>query len=228
MQKQFPTAFLKGVHEAAIPHGRSIAIPAAPVQPSISARRPTGVIPTTCKDKNRRGLYVYWKRGVPYPSFMAFDSSKRETCTVTRTRTTTPLQALVTLNDPVYAEAGRHLGKRLLKEGGKDDKSRIAYGFKLVASRDPDSREVDVLNKLLADLRKVYSEDEKAAKEVLGLVAPKKSSSSRSRGRSRTAVKKPEEKPKKQGKDEPKPAEAAAWAQMGCTLLNLEAAIRRG
>ena len=179
-------------------------------------------------DKYRRGLYIYWKRGVPYPSFMAFDSSKRETCTVTRSNTTTPLQALVTLNDPVYAEAGRHLGKRLLKEGGKDDKSRIAYGFKLVASRDPDMREVEILNKLLGELRKVYSSDEKAAKEVLGIAEPKKPSSGRSRGRSRTKSKAPEKKPTKKGKDEPKPAEAAAWAQMGCTLLNLEAAIRRG
>ena len=179
-------------------------------------------------DKYRRGLYTYWKRGVPYPSFMAFDSSKRETCTVTRSNTTTPLQALVTLNDPVYAEAGRHLGKRLLKEGGKDDKSRIAFGFKLVASRDPDRREVDILNKLLGDLRKVYSSDENAAKEVLGLAEPKKSSGGRSSGRSRTATKTLEKKPAKKGKDEPKPAEAAAWAQMGCTLLNLEAAIRRG
>jgi len=179
-------------------------------------------------DKYRRGLYVYWKRGVPYPSFMAFDASKRETCTVTRTSTTTPLQALVTLNDPVYAEAGRHLGQRLLKEGGKDDKSRIAYGFKLVASRNPEVREVELLNKLLGQLRKEYEGDETAAKKVLGLIKEKKPSSSRSRGRSRTPTKAPEPPPKKKGKNEPKPAEAAAWAQMGCTLLNLEAAIRRG
>jgi hypothetical protein len=89
-------------------------------------------------------------------------------------------------------------------------------------------REVEILNKLLGELRKVYSSDEKAAKEVLGIAEPKKSSSGRSRGRSRTKNKAPEKKPTKKGKDEPKPAEAAAWAQMGCTLLNLEAAIRRG
>jgi len=182
-------------------------------------------------DKYRRGLYVYWKRGVPYPSMMAFDASKRETCTVTRTSTTTPLQALVTLNDPVYAEAGRHLGKRLLKEGGKDDQSRIRYGFELVASRSPDARELKVLTKLLADLRKVYKDDEKAAKEALGLVEAKTSSKGRSRGRSRPSTKpaaKPAKKATKNGADEPKPFEAAAWAQIGSTLLNLEAAIRRG
>ncbi|MFT4515119.1 MAG: mono/diheme cytochrome c family protein [Planctomycetota bacterium] len=180
-------------------------------------------------DKYRRGLYVYWKRGVPYPSFMAFDSSKRETCVVSRTNTTTPLQALVTLNDPVYAEAGRHLGKRLLKEGGKDDKSRIAYGFQLVASRNPDMRELEILTKLLGELRKEYEGDEKAAKEVLGLIKKKKPTSSRGRSRGRPTptpeVKKPTPKP---DKNAPKPAEAAAWALMGCTLLNLEAAVRRG
>tara|TARA_R110002072_G_scaffold67163_3_gene165108 strand:- start:118036 stop:122388 length:4353 start_codon:yes stop_codon:yes gene_type:complete len=180
-------------------------------------------------DKYRRGLYVYWKRGVPYPSFMAFDSSKRETCTVTRSNTTTPLQALVTLNDPVYAEAGRHLGKRLLKEGGKDDKARIAYGFRLVASRSPEMRELEILNKLLGDFRKEYEGNEKAAKQVLGLIKKKPAkSSSNSRGRSRTPTPEPKKPVAKPDKNAPKPAEAAAWAQMGCTLLNLEAAVRRG
>jgi len=179
-------------------------------------------------EKYRRGLYVYWKRGVPYPSFMAFDASKRETCTVTRTRTTTPLQALVTLNDPVYAEAGRHLGQRLLKDGGDDDKARIAFGFKLVASRAPQPKEVEILAKLLDELRKHYKENEKDAKSVLGLEEKKPS---RSRGRSRSAPPPPKPEPKrptKKGKKDVPPAEAAAWAQLGCTLLNLEAAIRRG
>ncbi len=178
-------------------------------------------------DKYRRGLYVYWKRGVPYPSFMAFDSSKRETCVVTRTNTTTPLQALVTLNDPVYAEAGRHLGKRLLQEGGEDDKSRIAYGFSLVASRNPEMRELEILTKLLGELRKEYEGNEKAAKEVLGLIEKKPTSSSRSRGRP-SPTPEPKKATPKPDKNAPKPAEAAAWAQMGCTLLNLEAAVRRG
>ncbi len=182
-------------------------------------------------DQHRRGLYVYWKRGVPYPSFMAFDASKRETCTVTRTRTTTPLQALVTLNDPVYTEAGRHLGARLLKDGGEDDKSRIAFGFKLVASRVPEQKEVEVLSKLLGDLRKHYKDNESDAKAVLGLEEKKTSSRGRGRSsRSRSASPPTQAQPKPTGKGEPRvpPDEAAAWAQLGCTLLNLEAAIRRG
>lgn len=198
-------------------------------------------------DKYRRGLYVYWKRGVPYPSFMAFDASKRETCTVSRNNTTTPLQALITLNDPVYAEAGRHLGARICKDGGEDDKARITFGFRLVTSRNPELRELDILSKLLGNLRTAYEADEKAARQVLGL-AEKKASDDRSAqaGSAANSAKpskpanpsKPDEpsKPAEQtkahptnaSKNLPKPAEAAAWAQLGCTLLNLEAAIRRG
>jgi hypothetical protein len=179
-------------------------------------------------DQHRRGLYVYWKRGVPYPSFMAFDASKRETCTVTRTRTTTPLQALVTLNDPVYVEAGRHLGARLLKDGGDDDRSRIAFGFKLVASRAPEPKEVEVLSKLLGDLRKHYKEHEEDAKAALGLAEEKAPPRGRRRSSSK-AAEKPARKPSRgKGEADVPPQEAAAWAQLGSTLLNLEAAIRRG
>ncbi len=151
----------------------------------------------------RRGLYVYWKRGVPYPSFTAFDAPKRETCAVTRARTTTPLQALVLLNDPVYVEAGRGLGLRMLKEGGKDDEARLQFGFRLVTSRRPDEREQKTLAALLGDLRVHYKADNKAAKALLAVGAAKTDTKLDA-------------------------AEAAAWAQIGSTLLNLEAAIRRG
>ena len=87
---------------------------------------------------------------------------------------------------------------------------------------------VPVLTKLLQDLRQTYGADEQAAKEVLGLITKEKPSDRRSRGRARSTPDKPKQEPAKKSKDEPKPAEAAAWAQMGCTLLNLEAAIRRG
>lgn len=151
----------------------------------------------------RRGLYVYWKRGVPYPSFTAFDASKRETCTVTRTRTTTPLQALVLLNDPVYVEAGRALGQRMWKDGGKDDDARLQSGFRHVTSRRADERELAALRKLLTDMKAHFAADEKASKALLT-----------------TGAFPTDEKFA--------PAEAAAWAVVGSVLLNLEAAIRRG
>jgi hypothetical protein len=207
---------------------------------------------------HRRGLYVYWKRGVPYPSFTAFDAPKRETCTVTRTRTTTPLQALVTLNDPVYVEAGRALGARMQKEGGKDDAVRLHFGFRLVTSRAPDEYEQGVLASLLLDLRTHYLADEKAARQVMLVPEPKaekktdgKKSAEKSDEKSGRDTKVADTKagdergPAKPVKNPlprigrkpsapakaPPPAEIAenaAWAQIGATLLNLEAAIRRG
>lgn len=215
---------------------------------------------------HRRGLYVYWKRGVPYPSFTIFDASKRETCTVTRTKTTTPLQALVTLNDPVYVDAGRALGRRLLQEGGKDDDSRLAFGFRAVASRPPEPQELAILKALLADLRAHFAGDEAAAQKLLGIEAPKEKPAGKATAPAATKDEakgeakgdaKPETKAaaRMEAKAEPPaadaaaaapapaakapapadakpdaipPAEAAAWAQIGCTLWNLEAAIRRG
>ncbi|MEO6593487.1 MAG: DUF1553 domain-containing protein [Planctomycetota bacterium] len=196
----------------------------------------------------RRGLYVYWKRGVPYPSFTAFDAPKRETCTVTRTLTTTPLQALVLLNDPVYVEAGRALGQRMRKDGGKEDEARLAFGFRLVASRRPDEREGKTLLALLGDLRTHYKADLKAAKLLIeaGTEKADVKADSKPEGKpgdktdtktdTKTVDSKPDDKPSEKPSEKPsaKPdadpdlAEAAAWAQIGATLLNLEAAIRRG
>lgn len=79
------------------------------------------------EDKYRRAVYTYLKRTSPYPSFMTFDGTSREVCTVRRTVTNTPLQALITLNDPVYQEAAYHLGK--LMAPMKVDKG-ISYGYR--------------------------------------------------------------------------------------------------
>ena len=73
---------------------------------------------STGEDRYRRGLYTFWRRTVPYPSMATFDAPSRETCTLRRIRTNTPLQAFVTLNDPVYVEAAQALARRIVKEGG--------------------------------------------------------------------------------------------------------------
>ena len=67
----------------------------------------------------RRSLYTFWKRAAPPASMEVFNAPSRETCTVQRERTNTPLQALVTLNDPQFIEAARHLAQHTLKEGGR-------------------------------------------------------------------------------------------------------------
>ena len=89
-----------------------------------SGRRPSTASgpgrPATGEDRYRRGLYTFWRRTVPYPSMATFDAPSRELCTVRRVRTNTPLQAFVTLNDPVYVEAAQALARRIVRGGGLD------------------------------------------------------------------------------------------------------------
>lgn len=118
------------------------------------------------EDKWRRGLYVFWKRTSPYPAFTAFDASSRETCTVRRSRTNTPLQALTLLNDPAYLEAAKGLGKRMMSRD--TDAARVAVGFRLATCRAPTPTEVARLTKLAGQLRARYREDLGAAKALGG------------------------------------------------------------
>ena len=74
------------------------------------------------EDRYRRALYTEWRRTSPYPSMATFDAPNREVCTIRRVRTNTPLQALVTLNDPVYVEAAQALGRRMAQ--ARDDHRR--------------------------------------------------------------------------------------------------------
>jgi hypothetical protein len=76
---------------------------------------------------------------------VTFDAPSREVCTTTRIRTNTPLQALVTLNDPVYVEAAQSLARRILVEGGVDTRARASYGFRLCLQRPPSAQEADRL-----------------------------------------------------------------------------------
>src|SRR5207245_2227717 len=89
------------------------------------------------EDKVRRALYTFWRRTTPYPSMTTFDAPGRNVCAVNRPRTNTPLQALVTLNDPVYVEAAQALGRRMVKDGGATLKSKLQFGFRLSLSRPP-------------------------------------------------------------------------------------------
>ena len=72
--------------------------------------------PSEGEDRYRRGLYTFIRRSAPYPSFMTFDATSREHCTVRRVRTNTPLQALTTLNDEAFFEAARALAARMLRD----------------------------------------------------------------------------------------------------------------
>ena len=88
----------------------------------------------------RRGLYTFWQRMSPYPSLILFDAPTRERSCVQRPITNTPLQALTTLNDPVYVEAAQHLGSRIHRMPGTD-RQRIEYAFLLCLARLPQADE---------------------------------------------------------------------------------------
>ena len=96
-------------------------------------------------DRYRRGLYTYWRRTTPYPSMIAFDSPSREFCVSRRIRTNTPLQALVTLNDPVYLEAAAALAARMRATGGDDLAACIQAGYRRALAREADAETVEIL-----------------------------------------------------------------------------------
>jgi hypothetical protein len=121
------------------------------------------------EDAYRRSLYTFWRRTSPYPSFITFDATSREYCTVRRVRTNTPLQALTLLNDPASFEAARALARRLVTEpsAGGTPRSRAEFGVKLVLSRTATSNEVDRLVALYEEERRHYQADTDASAHVV-------------------------------------------------------------
>ena len=92
---------------------------------------------STGEDRHRRALYTLWRRTAPYPSMTTFDAPSGETCTIRRIRTNTPLQALVTLNDPTLMEAAQYLAMRAVTEAGSSDETIMDRLFRLVLIRPP-------------------------------------------------------------------------------------------
>jgi len=117
----------------------------------------------------RRSLYTFWKRSAPPASMEIFNAPSRESCTVRRERTDTPLQALVTLNDPQFFEAARNLAQRTLKEGGKEEGQRLDYMAQQVVARPLNPKERRVVENLLKELRAHYEAERKAAAEVIAV-----------------------------------------------------------
>ncbi len=115
------------------------------------------------EDRYRRGLYTEWRRTSPYPSMATFDAPSREVCSVRRNRTNTPLQALVTMNDPVYVETAQALARRMAKDGGMTDADKARHGFRLVLARPPSDNELAKLVKLHADSAAEFAKDKAKA-----------------------------------------------------------------
>ncbi len=115
----------------------------------------------------RRSLYTFWKRSAPPASMDVFNAPSRETCTVRRERTDTPLQALVTLNDPQFVEAARNLAEHTLKEGGAKPKDRLDYMAEKLLSRTLKPAERKITDGILNDLLTHYKSAPKDAEALI-------------------------------------------------------------
>jgi cytochrome c553 len=122
-------------------------------------------VPDTGENLYRRSLYTFWKRMAPPANLEAFNAPSREVCTVRRERTNTPLQALVTLNDPQFVEAARHLAERSLKHG-TDDASIMNEITQRVLSRSLTPEESTVVNATKSELLKYYQDNPEDAKSL--------------------------------------------------------------
>ncbi len=115
----------------------------------------------------RRSLYTFWRRTAPPPSMLTFDAPSREVCTAKRDTTTTPLQALVLLNDPQFLEAARVLAQRSWLEAAPDDASRLARVFRRVMGRDASAPESAVTAQLLSQQRVLFAANPESARQFL-------------------------------------------------------------
>ncbi|MBI2825362.1 MAG: DUF1553 domain-containing protein [Planctomycetia bacterium] len=115
----------------------------------------------------RRSLYTFWKRAAPPASMEIFNAPSRETCTVRRERTNTPLQALVTLNDPQFVEAARRLAERALREGGDTTAGRMEYMARRLMARALANEETPVVERSLAALLDYYGQHQDEAQKLV-------------------------------------------------------------
>jgi hypothetical protein len=150
-------------------------------------------------DLYRRSLYTFWKRTVPPPAMSVLDAPDREVCTVSRGRTSTPLAALVLLNDPTYVEAARHLAQRAMRYS-PDDRYRLQRLVMLVLTRPPRPEEASVLLAQLSAERQDLANHRQRVSELLAV------------GQS----------PADPSLDE---LELAAWTTVASVILNLDEAV---
>lgn len=145
--------------------------------PSVMPQQPDGIwqspyngeawVQAKDGEQYRRALYTYWKRTAPYPSMITFDSPSREFCQIRRLRTNTPLQALVTLNDPVYVEAAHRLSDYMVHRGKTIDQ-QIQAGFRRLTLHDLTPKKQAVLLKLYRDTEAYYAQHPADAGTLLG------------------------------------------------------------
>jgi hypothetical protein len=147
----------------------------------------------------RRSLYTYWRRTIPPPTMMTFNSSDREICSVRKDKTNTPLQALTLLNNITFVEASRILAERMMREQCHPE-SRVTHAFRLVIGRKTNQEEVARLVEDFHFYLQGFQTDPDSAKNLLKIGEAKADPSL-------------------------KPAEVAAYGLVANTLFNLDEAI---
>ncbi len=186
--------------------------------PSVRPYMPPGVWDETSKYGNlrnykadqgegryRRTLYTIWKRTAAPPTMLLFDAPNRETCTIKRSRTNTPLQALSLLNENTFVEAAQALAQRMVREGGDTPEQRIAFAFEWLTARKPDPREATLLLDGFQQDLKVFRDNPERATSFLKFVDPGYA----------------------QSLDEAQRCELAAYALTANVLLNLDEVVTR-
>ncbi len=186
--------------------GRSV----KPYQPSglwEAIAYPTSTTAKFVKDEGeglyRRSLYTFWKRTSPPPSMTNFDAPSRESCTVHRSRTNTPLQALNLMNDVQFVEAARRFAERVMAEGGAADRDRAVFAFRLATARQPNDSELGIVLAVLKSHLEEYQNNAEAARKLIDF-----------------------------GDSKPNPAldasELAAWTMVANLILNLDETVTKG
>jgi len=107
----------------------------------------------------RRSLYTFWKRSAPPPAMLIFDTPNRDLCSVKRTLTSSPLQALLLLNDPQYIEAARGLAENVMKTSGKQLDIKLNILFRTVTGRKIQSRELETLKRFYREEKDKFSKN---------------------------------------------------------------------
>ena len=156
-------------------------------------------------DRYRRAVYTFRFRSVPYPVLQTFDAPNADVSCVRRSRSNTPLQALTTLNEPLFLETARALAQRTLSEGGTEPNQRLTYAFRRCTSRTPTQQESNVLLELLQKQLRRFSDNKSNPWEL--------------------AADDPKHPPKLPAGVSA--ADAAAWTAVCRVLLNLDETITR-
>ncbi len=151
-----------------------------PPAPAFLFQPPASYAPKTWiedagSERYRRALYTFRFRSTPYPMLQAFDAPNGDYSCVRRARSNTPLQALTTLNEPLFVESARALALRTLREGGQTDIDRLSYAFRLCVSRPPSAAEKDLLLTLLQKQQQRLSTGWLSARELTGFEVGAKS-----------------------------------------------------